>query len=140
MPAEAFLDTNIFVYHIDVTDPRKQGIAESLVWEMIEDETGAISHRVVHEFCNVALRHATAKLTPQEVERFVADVFGALEIMPASLELSLAAVSVPARYGVHFYDALMIAAALEAGCTTIYSEDMQHGQRFGELVIRNPFL
>ena len=55
-------------------------------------------------------------------------------------ELYLRALDVQARYGYGFYDSLIIAAALEAGCTRLYSEDMQHGQRIEGLTIENPFV
>ena len=43
------------------------------------------------------------------------------------------------RYGYSFYDSLIVAAAIESGCKTLYSEDLQHGQQIGDLTIRNPF-
>jgi predicted nucleic acid-binding protein len=49
-------------------------------------------------------------------------------------------IMVQARYGFHFYDSLIVAAALEAGCTRLLSEDLQHGQRIDSLTVENPFL
>ena len=54
-------------------------------------------------------------------------------------ELYRGGLRIRARYGFSFYDSLIVAAALEAGCTTLYSEDMQDGQRIEGLTIRNPF-
>ena len=54
-------------------------------------------------------------------------------------ELYRSGLQVQARYGFSFYDSLIVAAALEAGCATLYSEDMQHGQQIQGLTIRNPF-
>jgi predicted nucleic acid-binding protein len=50
-----------------------------------------------------------------------------------------AALRIAQRYGFHIYDSLIVAAAIEAGCTTLYSEDMQHNQTIGSLTVRNPF-
>ena len=54
-------------------------------------------------------------------------------------ELYRTGLRIQVRYGFSFYDSLMVAAALEAGCATLYSEDMQDGQRIEGLTIRNPF-
>jgi predicted nucleic acid-binding protein len=61
---------------------------------------------------------------------------------PASLTVGThdAACTIAAKYGYHIYDALIVAAALEAKCDTLYSEDMQNGQKIGGLTIRNPFI
>jgi predicted nucleic acid-binding protein len=56
-----------------------------------------------------------------------------------STALYIRAVEVRTRYRYSFYDSLIIAAALEAGCTRLYSEDLQHGQRIERLTIVNPF-
>ena len=60
------------------------------------------------------------------------------QILPTP-ELYRSGLRVQARYGYRFYDSLVVAAALQAGCTTLYSEDMQDGQRIEGLTIRNPF-
>lgn len=61
------------------------------------------------------------------------------EPVPTTAELHKAGLQIARRYGYHIYDSLMIAAAQDAGCATLYSEDMQHGQKIGSLTIRNPF-
>jgi predicted nucleic acid-binding protein len=62
---------------------------------------------------------------------------------PASvltLDTHQAAVKIAKRYGFHIYDSLILASALETACTTLYAEDLQHGQKIGSLTICNPFL
>jgi predicted nucleic acid-binding protein len=62
-----------------------------------------------------------------------------LRIYP-SVVLYRRSLNIQSRYQYSFYDSLIIAAALEAGCKTLYSEDMQHGQRIEQVTIKNPFL
>jgi predicted nucleic acid-binding protein len=60
--------------------------------------------------------------------------------LPLTLDLHVAARTLAQAHRLSFYDAQIVAAALEAGCDTLYSEDMQHGQAIGALRIQNPFL
>jgi predicted nucleic acid-binding protein len=60
--------------------------------------------------------------------------------IPLSVETHEAALKIAAQYGYHVYDALILAAALEEGCDTLYTEDLQNGQKVGPLTIRNPFV
>jgi predicted nucleic acid-binding protein len=60
--------------------------------------------------------------------------------IPLTVETHDAAVDLSRSYGFNIYDSLILAAAEQAGCSTVYSEDMQHGQRIGQLTIVNPFL
>jgi predicted nucleic acid-binding protein len=61
-------------------------------------------------------------------------------VLPLTLETHAAAVALARDHSLAFYDALILAAAIEAGCETLFSEDFSHGRRFGELTIVNPFL
>jgi predicted nucleic acid-binding protein len=60
--------------------------------------------------------------------------------VPLTEEIHRSAVELSAHYGYNIYDSLILAAAEQAGCTTLYTEDMQHGQEIGSLTIVNPFL
>ena len=62
------------------------------------------------------------------------------EVVPITLNTHNGAVALAREHGLSFFDALIIAAAIEAGCDTLYSEDFQHGRAIGSLVIVNPFL
>ena len=67
------------------------------------------------------------------------DVLVPLHRVQSSIRLYQASLDIQARYRFSFYDSLIVAAALEAGCHTLYSEDLKHGQQIGELTITNPF-
>ena len=81
-----------------------------------------------------------AAQTSQDSELFLVNVFEPMLAVESSLALFNQALAVHHRYKLSWYDSLIVAAALKAECTTLYTEDLQHGQHFGDLVITNPFL
>lgn len=138
MPAD-FLDFSIFVYLFDETDARKRRRAEALVLASIDEARGCISFQVVEETLNVLTRRLTTPLTPEDARRFLETVLLPLWTVNPSPELYSRALEIRARYDFSFYDALILAAALEAGCSQLWTEDLQHGQQIEELTIVNPF-
>jgi predicted nucleic acid-binding protein len=133
MPANAFLDTSVLLYVIAEDDPRAE-IAEALL-----AEGGVISAQVLNEFVSVARRKY--RMDWEEIEAVIDDIrLLCAPVVPVTVETHESGVHLAKRYGYRIYDALLLAAATQAGCTTLYSEDMQHGQTIGSLSIRNPFL
>ena len=139
MSAESFLDTNLFVYQLEALDERKSSTANRIIREGIEMGNACISFQVVQECLNTALRKADIPLGADQIRAYLDNVLAPLFRVPASIPLYDRALDVQVRYRYGFYDALIIAAALEAGCTRLYSEDMQDGQEIGRLTIQNPF-
>jgi len=135
-----FLDTNIFVYSFDPHEPRKAQIAEGLVTRSLTTGFGVISYQVVQEFVNVALRKFADAFAPAEMERYFFRVLSPLMTISSSAPLFLQALHLQAVSKLFWYDALIVAAALQGECKVLYSEDFQHGQRFGDLLVQNPFL
>jgi predicted nucleic acid-binding protein len=134
-----FIDTNVFIYLFDETNDRKRNIAERIVKTALETRTARISHQVVQETLNVVTRKLPSPMTAENAQRFLVQVLAPLwQIMP-NIALYSRGLDVQARYGFSFYDSLIIAAALESGCTRLYSEDLQHGQQIEGLIIENPF-
>ena len=140
MSDKYFLDTNIFVYSLDPVDPRKARIAEELVTRGVGSRMGVISYQVVQEFMNVSLRQFKATMTVAELELYFFKVLLPMMTIPSSSGLFLEGLRLQAAGQIAWYDSLIIAAALQGGCKVLYSEDMQQGRRFGDLVIQNPFL
>ncbi len=132
-----FLDTNVFVYLFDETDSRKRGIAADIVTQSIDRGTGAISYQVAQETLNVLTRKLNA--TPAAARRFLDDVLSPLWRLGPSPELFERALELRSRYAFGWYDALIVASALACGSERLLSEDLQHGQRIGRLLIVNPF-
>jgi predicted nucleic acid-binding protein len=133
MNAKAFLDTNIIVYAFSSNDPRSEKAETLLV------AGGVISVQVLNEFVNVSRRKNRRDWS--EIE----DALSVLKTLldppqPLTVEVHEAAIGVARDYGFHFYDSLIVAAALRAGCSILYSEDLHHGQTIERLTIRNPFV
>ena len=137
---KSFLDTNIFVYQLDSRDARKQTIANALVRKSIADGNACISYQVVQECLNVITRNAAVALDSRAAQRYLDVVLAPLMGVPASANLFHDGLALQARYRFSFYDAMIVSAALSAGCTRLYSEDLQHGQAIGALTVVNPFL
>ena len=140
MSAKFFLDTNILVYTFDEENPGKRDRARALVAEALAESSGAISYQVIQEFLNAALRKFSKPLTAGDAERYLTVVLEPLCAVFAGVELYHQAIDISERWKYSFYDSLVIASALQAGCTVLYSEDLQHGQKIGDLRILNPFV
>jgi len=138
--AKFFLDTNIFVYSFDPLEPQKARVAEKLVSRGVTSGLGVISYQVVQEFVNVGLGKFTNSMTTPELERYFFRVLLPLMKISSSAPLFLQALQLQSSRKLAWYDSLIIASALQGGCQILYSEDFQHGQRFGDLVVQNPFL
>lgn len=139
MSVESFIDTNLFVYQLEALDERKSATADRIIRGGIETKSACISFQVVQECLNTALRKAEIPLSMEQTKTYLDNILTPLFRVPASIPLYYRALDVQARYRYHFYDSLIIAAALDAGCTRLYSEDLQDGQRIEGLVITNPF-
>lgn len=139
MSVEFFLDTNILVYVVDVADRKRQARARDLVTTVLADGTACISWQVAQEFLNVV----TSKLRPvvpvDLARQYLEEILLPMCTIWPSDEVYRSALAIKASHRLHFYDCLIVASALSGGCTTLLSEDMQNGQRFGGLAIRNPF-
>jgi predicted nucleic acid-binding protein len=128
----SFFDTNVLVY-IASGDPMKADRAEAAI-----AAGGAISVQVLNELANVARRKMAMSWT--DTHMFLSMLRGLLTVHPVTLETHEVGLALAERYGLSTYDAMIAAAALQAGCDTLWSEDMQHGMTLGEgLRILNPF-
>jgi len=138
-PARFFLDTNIFVYTFDESAPVQRAKARELVEMALTTRLGVVSHQVVQEFLNVATKKFSVPLGPVDCSAYVELVLAPMWHVSPSVPLYLRALEVQERSGYGFYDSLIVAAALAAGCRTLYSQDLQHGRRFDHLTVVDPF-
>ena len=133
MSDRAFLDTNVFVYAIVQGDPRSHD-AEKLIFA-----GGRVSVQVLNEFAAVVRRKTNmpwgeVQLALESIKVLCPDP------LPITLDTHQQALAIAEKYRYKVYDALIVASALEARCTILYSEDMQDGQVIqSKLTIRNPF-
>lgn len=137
--AKAFLDSNILVYAFQKADLRKQQIADNLVAEALTERNAAISFQVVQETLNVLTRKLSPPMSAFDAVVYMHSTLEPLWQVQPSASLYQSAIGVQERYGFSFYDSLIVAAALSAGCRRLLSEDLQHGQRIEGLLIEDPF-
>lgn len=132
--ASFFIDTNVVVYSFAGNEPRKRGVARALLGA----ESATISVQVLSELAHVLTRRLG--FTPTEARSRVASIAGSCEVLAVTPSVVGDALRVMERYGYSFYDSQIVAAALAAGTSTLYSEDLHDGQVIdGTLAIRSPF-
>jgi predicted nucleic acid-binding protein len=138
MTARYFVDTNLLIYvfgsrRAEGHDPRRDRAQELLLGKP------CISVQVLNEFVDVCWRKV--KLTWDEINGYL-EVIEELchSAIPVSYEVHRSALKISMRHGLRIYDSLIVAAALESGCDTLYTEDMQHGQVIEGVRIENPFV
>jgi predicted nucleic acid-binding protein len=139
MSVKFFLDTNIVVYTFDDGAPTKQRRAQELVEQALRTHEGVVSTQVVQEFLNVATVKFTTPLTFSDAQQYLHDVLAPLCTVYPSIDLFRQGLILQQETRYSFYDSLIIVGALQAGCDTLYSEDLQHGQQIRGLQILNPF-
>lgn len=128
-----FLDSNILIYIAALDDMKIDRSSELLYGECV------ISVQVLNEIANVLRRKR--KMPWDRVREFLALVEEVAVVMPLDKDSHKIGINIAERYGFSIYDSMIVAAALQAGCDTLYSEDMQHGQSIdGLLTIVNPYL
>jgi predicted nucleic acid-binding protein len=132
MPAKAFIDTNIVIYALGPNSAKTSLAAPLFI------STPTISTQVLSETANVALKKLALPLS--ETRKLLSRLESMCRvelIVPATMHRAL---DIAGQYGFSWYDSLIVATALEAGCDTLYSEDLQHGQVIdGTLTVTNPF-
>ena len=135
-----FLDTNIFIYSFDSSNPKKQKTAHQLISNALSGDIGCISYQVIQEFVNVAKQKFDIPLMKHDCLTYITNILEPLiELLP-SIELYKSALDIKEGWQYSFYDSLIIAAALRANCNILYTEDLQHEQKIREMVILNPFI
>ena len=133
MPAaETFFDTNILLYLLSEDAAKADRVEELLA------DGGVISVQVLNEFAAVASRKLG--MSWSEIRDVLAPIRTVCEIEPLTVQTHDLGIEIAERYGFSFYDAMILASALRAGCKILYSEDLQDGQVIDrKLRICNPF-
>lgn len=130
---KVFLDTNLLIYaHTNVDIPKQQKIQH-----IITTENTVISTQVFKEAANVLFKKF--KFAWQDIQKVLQEIRQNNEVHSNTYVTIQRACQIADRYGFSFYDSLIVAAALEVGCSTLYSEDLQHGQVIEQvLTVKNP--
>ena len=128
-----FVDTNVLLYLISADAAKAERAEQVLAGRIV------ISVQVLNEFAIVARRKRS--LDWAELQQVLAGISSFCEVLDLSLATHQRGLALARRYPLSIYDAMIAAAALEAGCDSLLSEDFQTGQRIdGQLVVVNPFL
>jgi predicted nucleic acid-binding protein len=128
---EVFFDTNILLYLLSA-DASKADKAQALA-----ADGGVISVQVLNELASVAMRKLDMRFG--EIREILSTIRAVCAVIPVDIETHELGMDLVERHQLAVYDALIVAAALQAECRVLYAEDLQHGRQFGRLTIRNPF-
>jgi predicted nucleic acid-binding protein len=138
-PVRAFVDSNVFVYAFDADEPKKRKQAIALLAGLRSDGRVVVSTQVLLEFHWVTTRKLGKPLS-REVARRETSRLAELTVVSADSALVLDAVARSTSSGISIWDAMIVEAALQSGCGTLYSEDLQDGWEIdGRLRVVNPF-
>jgi predicted nucleic acid-binding protein len=132
---KAFFDTNILLY-MHGADISKRAIARELFDRYALSETMLLSTQVVQEFYAVGSRKLG--MPHEEVKDATASLLGYPLVVNGPVQI-LAALQIEERYNISFWDALIVAAAESGGADVLYTEDLNDGQQYGSVMVRNPF-
>ena len=133
MSGDSFIDSNIWLYaFMDESSP-KHALAKTL----IERNNVVLSTQVVNEVCNNLIRKAG--YTESEIQQTIRNLAAVYPILDVTLPIIRQASVLRVAYRLSYWDSLILATAQDAGCSVVYSEDMQDGLRIGALTLRNPF-
>jgi predicted nucleic acid-binding protein len=138
MPALDFLDSNILVYAHDDTDLRKKKIAQDLLRRAVLGEA-VVSTQSLTEFATTLLHKFSPPFRPDEVVEML-DALSPVKLILPDQGIVRRAVEARETYGLHFYDGMIVAAAERGECERIWSEDLNAGQKYFGIEVRNPFL
>ena len=136
MPARSFFDTNVLVYADDKASPAKQRRAIDLVTEHRRARTGVVSLQVLQEYFVTVTRKLGVDAA---VARRKVELLSEFDVSTPEVADVLAAIDLHRLHGFSFWDAMVIGSAQQAGCTVVFSEDMQPGREISGLRVVNPF-
>jgi len=133
----SFVDTNILLYAEDRDAKGKHVLARDLILQLWDDREGVLSIQVLQEFYVNATRKLKKPLSsPKALE--IVEEYLTWTVVENTSALLTSAIRLQTKAQLSFWDAMVVQAAIEAGCERLYSEDLNDGQRIGSLVIVNP--
>ena len=131
-----FIDTNVWVYALSGQDNVKRRIAIDLIAKSYRSDAICVSSQVLKEFANFAFKKT--KKSAAQINEMLSRI-ASYGFVAETKELVFASVTGKEKWQVGFYDALIIEAANKAGCSILYTEDLNDGQVYGEVLVVNPF-
>jgi predicted nucleic acid-binding protein len=134
-----FIDTNVLVYAHDRGEGAKHDTAVAVLDKLWRDHTGVLSTQVLQEFYSVVTRKRPRKMSSAKARKRIM-AYSEWCAVNTNTELLVSASVLEETHSLQWWDALIVAAALRSGAETLLSEDMQHGRKFEEMTVRNPFV
>ncbi len=133
-----FVDTNVLIYAHDLSAGQKHIQAKALFRELWESRSGCLSVQVLQEFYVYVTQKVAKPLTSEAASQIIAEL-AVWQIHKPGVEEVLDAIRIQDRYQISFWDAMIVASALHLGCETLWSEDLNPGQAYEQVVVTNPF-
>lgn len=138
MKPQHFLDTNILLYSISTAPEEQQKKTKAI--DLLAMDRGALSIQVLQEFYVQATHATRSDRLPHDLAVQLIATWARFAVQDLNLTVFGRALAIKDRFGLSYWDSAIVAAALTLGCTTLYSEDMGHGQTFDGVAVVNPFL
>jgi len=137
-PSREFVDTNVLVYAFDSSAGIKQTAAKTLLERLWQTGTGCLSVQVLQEFFVTVSRRVARPLSVDDAADRIRE-FAAWRVFSPTVDDLLAAIALQKQARLGFWDAMVVRAAAESGCETLWTEDLNDGQTIGGVHVRNPF-
>ena len=138
MTATVFVDTNVIVYRHDASDSAKQLQADRWLRHLARNRSGKLSYQVMQELYSTLTRKLRPAFDVREAQDIVRDLM-AWQPVATDLAVMERAWRLQAACLLSWWDALIVAAAQSADCKVLLTEDLQHGQSFGQVEVISPF-
>jgi len=134
------IDTNVLVYAFDSSEPVKQAKAQSLIDDCVANSSATIVWQVVGEFLSCLRRwQGQKRISEADVESHLADLLSTFPIALPSLNVVRQSFDLSRRHSLSHWDSMLLAACIEAGIDTLYSEDLSNGVTYDSVRVVNPF-
>ncbi len=137
-PGYQFVDTNVLVYAHDTSAGAKRDRAARLLEELWESRLGCLSIQVLQEFYVTITRKVARPLESSAAAQIIADL-AVWRVHVPGVQDMLDAIGIQRRYGISFWDAMILQSALRSGCETVWSEDLNPDQVYDGVRAANPF-
>ena len=138
MTGPVFVDTNVFVYRHDASEPAKQARAQQWIALLASRHAGRLSFQILQELYATLTRARRLSFDPGDAQHIV-EALAAWQPIPIDLRILRRAWAIEQRFRIAWWDALVVAAAQAGGCPVLLTEDLQNGQAFDDLRVVDPF-
>ena len=140
MKDKYFIDTDIFVYAFDKTNPDRKDLSNQIIKNALVENCGCISYQVIQEFIHAATTKFAVPLSLDDCRTYLDRVLSPLCEIFTSLELYQMSLEIMERWQHSFTDSSIVAAALQSNCTILYSTELPHDQKIFSVTVRNPYV